>query len=248
MFIVLLGLIFLAAFIDAIAGGGALIALPAYYAFGIPPHAALGTNKFAASTGTLFAVGRFMKSGSIRWKIALTASVLAIFGSTIGARMALLLDERYLQYLMLLAVPLIAVVVLRKKDLDAPQEQHLTKKQELLLTVGIGLVIGWYDGFFGPAAGTFYTLAFTTVLHMKTTDACGTTKVVNFASGVGALATFVMNGKIDFKIAIPCAAAAVLGNWIGSGLAIKNGAKIVRPILLATMSLLLVKVAVDLFL
>lgn len=246
MKLVLFFCVFLAAFVDSIAGGGGLISLPAYYAVGIPPHVALGTNKFSATIGTLFASVRFIKNKSVEWKAALVAGVCALAGSAWGANMALLVSERYLQLVLLVLVPILAVFVMAKKDMGEHKEE-MTGKKLLLVSVLCGLLVGAYDGFFGPAAGTFYTLAFASIVGMTMTKACGTTKIVNLCSGMAALVTFIINGKIDYSLAIPCTILAIAGNWLGSGLAIKNGAKLVRPVMVAAMVLLLLKIGSDLF-
>lgn len=246
MKLVLFFCVFLAAFVDSIAGGGGLISLPAYYAVGIPPHVALGTNKFSATIGTLFASVRFIKNKSVEWKAALVAGVCALASSAWGANMALLVSERYLQLVLLVLVPILAVFVMAKKDMGEHKEE-MTGKKLLLVSVLCGLLVGAYDGFFGPAAGTFYTLAFASIVGMTMTKACGTTKIVNLCSGMAALVTFIINGKIDYSLAIPCTILAIAGNWLGSGLAIKNGAKLVRPVMVAAMALLLLKIGSDLF-
>lgn len=246
MKVVLFFCVFLAGFIDSIAGGGGLISLPAYYAVGIPPHVALGTNKFSASIGTLFASIRFIRSKSVEWKAALLAGVCALIGSAWGANMALLVSDRVLQYVLLFLVPVLAVFVLVKKDMGEHKEE-MSGKQLMLVAILCGLLVGAYDGFFGPAAGTFYTLAFASIVGMNMTKACGTTKIVNLCSGMAALATFIINDKIDYSLAIPCTILAIAGNWLGSGLAIKNGSKLVRPVMICAMALLLLKIGSDLF-
>ncbi len=246
MKLVLFFCVFLAGFIDSIAGGGGLISLPAYYAVGIPPHVALGTNKFSATIGTLFASARFIRNKSVEWKAALVAGVCALIGSAWGANMALLVSEVYLQYVLLVLVPILAVFVLWKKDMGEHKEE-MKGIPLLLVSVLTGLLVGAYDGFFGPAAGTFYTLAFASIVGMTMTKACGSTKIVNLCSGAAALITFIINGKIDYSLAIPCTILAIAGNWLGSGLAIKNGAKLVRPVMVAAMALLLIKIGSDLF-
>lgn len=247
MKLVLFFCVFLAAFVDSIAGGGGLISLPAYYAVGIPPHVALGTNKFSATIGTLFASVRFIRSKSVEWKAALVAAVGALIGSTWGAHMALLVSEVYLQYVLLVLVPVLAVLVLMKKDMGSHKEPMDGWKLTVVSAL-TGLLVGAYDGFFGPAAGTFYTLVFASIVGFSMQKACGTTKIVNLASGTAALITFILNGKIDYSLAIPCTLLAIAGNWVGSGLAIKNGAKLVRPVMIAAMALLLLKIGSDLFL
>ena len=118
----------------------------------------------------------------------------------------------------------------------------------VLLAAMVGFGTGMYDGFFGPGAGTFMTLLFNSVLGLGIIKACGTTKVVNLASNVGALITYGMNGNVLVGIGIKCTIFAILGSWVGSGLALKNGAKIVRPIMIVAMLLLLLKIASDMFL
>ena len=120
--------------------------------------------------------------------------------------------------------------------------------RSVLLAAMVGFGTGMYDGFFGPGAGTFMTLLFNSVLGLGIIKACGTTKVVNLASNVGALITYGMNGNVLVGIGIKCTIFAILGSWFGSGLALKNGAKIVRPIMIVAMLLLLLKIASDMFL
>lgn len=244
---ILFACIFLGGLVDSIAGGGGLITLPAYYAAGIPPHMALGTNKFASSIGTLTASFRFIKEHQVNFKVALFASAAALVGSPIGAKLAMAIDEKYLRYVLLVAVPVIAVMILKKKDFGEERSEEPPLSQAIFLSVVIGLVLGCYDGFFGPGTGTFLTLVFNSVLGMNILRSCGTTKIVNLSSNVAALITYAMSGNVLFVVGLQCTVFAVLGNWVGSGLALKNGVKIVRPILIVTMLLLLIKVATELF-
>ncbi len=244
---ILFACVFLGGLVDSIAGGGGLITLSAYYAVGIPPHVALGTNKFASSVGTLTASLRFIKEHQVNFKVAAVASVSALLGSPIGAKLAMSIDEKYLRYVLLIAVPVIAVMILRKKDFGEEREKELPLLHAIFLSLAVGFALGCYDGFFGPGTGTFLTLLFNTVLGMNILRSCGTTKIVNLSSNVAALITYAMNGNVMFGIGLQCTIFSVLGNWVGSGLALKNGVKIVRPILIVTMVLLLIKVATEMF-
>lgn len=239
--------IFIGGLVDSIAGGGGLITLPAYYAAGIPPHMALGTNKFASSIGTLTASFRYIKEKQVNFKVAITASIAGVIGSPIGAKLAMAIDEKYLQYLLLVAVPFISVMILRKKDFGEAATEELPIAKAIFLSLAIGFLIGIYDGFFGPGTGTFLTLLFNSMLGMGILSACGTTKIVNLSSNIAALITYAINGNVVFWIGIRCVAFAILGNWVGSGLALKNGSKVVRPVMIITMALLLIKVASGLF-
>lgn len=240
-------LVFIAGFVDAIAGGGGLISLSAYYAVGLPPHLALGTNKFSSSCGTVVATARFMRTGNIQWQSAIFAVVGAVAGSALGARLALMLDEKYLQYVMIVLVPLVAVFVLFKKDFGVSAKE-LSDTRVRVYSVLAGFVIGGYDGFFGPGTGTFLTIIFTAVIGFDMVTACGNTKVVNLASNLAALATFVLNGNVNYRIGIPCALCGIAGCYLGAGLAIQKGTKVVRPVMLVVVVLLLLKIGGDLFL
>ena len=240
---VLFACVFLGGLVDSIAGGGGLITLPAYYAVGIPAHMALGTNKFANAIGTLTASVRFFKEKQINIKVALIAAAGALVGSPLGAKLAMAIDEKYLNYILLVAVPLIAIMVLRKKDFGEEREQEMPLLRSVLLSAAVGFGTGMYDG-----AGTFMTLLLNSVLGLGIIRACGTTKVVNLASNVAALITYGMSGNVLVDVGIKCTIFSVLGNWVGSGLALKKGAKVVRPIMIVAMLLLLGKIASNMFL
>ena len=130
--LVLFACVFLGGLVDSIAGGGGLITLPAYYAVGIPAHMALGTNKFANAIGTLTASVRFFKEKQINIKVALIAAAGALVGSPLGAKLAMAIDEKYLNYILLVAVPLIAIMVLRKKDFGEEREQEMPLLRSVL--------------------------------------------------------------------------------------------------------------------
>lgn len=232
-------------FVDAIAGGGGLITLTAYVAVGLSPQTALGNNKFASASGTLVASIQYLRRSQVSLSIGLVATLFSFIGSAIGSALATRYADTYLQYLLVFLVPAIALFMIFKPDFGQAQQ----KSQLLLYTLGsvTGLVVGCYDGFFGPGTGMFLTVIFTSVLGMDLLKACGTARIVNLASNVAALAMFLYHGVIDFSIAIPCAVSAVIGGYLGSRLALKVGANVVKPVMLFVLLLLLVKVAVSLF-
>ncbi len=236
-YLLLFFLIYIAGFIDSIAGGGGLVSLASYYAMGLPPVYALGNNKFASTFGTLFATGEYIKNGSIYYPAALTAAAFSFAGSLLGANIALHFSDYYFRYLMLILVPVIAFLTLRNKDL------YIGKRREgkllLLLSAFTGFIIGIYDGFFGPGTGTFLTLAFTALMGFDVLTSCGNTKLVNLCSNIAALITFILNGNIIYRIGIPCVLASILGNLTGAHISIKGGGKIVKPILIVALILLM---------
>jgi len=240
-------LVFFAGFVDAIAGGGGLISLPAYYMAGLPPHVALGTNKMSASIGTLFSTATYLRGGFVYKRVIPVSVVGALTGSWIGAGCALLLDEQILRWVLVALMPVLIVFTALKKDLFAPKERNMPLVKEQIITAVIALVVGWYDGFFGPGAGMFLVLAFITILHLNPVTANGNAKVVNLCSNLAALVTFAVGGKVLYALALPCAVFSILGNLLGARLTIKNGAKIIRPVMLVVVIIMFVQIIRDLF-
>ena len=228
-FMIVLPFIFLAGFIDAIAGGGGLISLPAYWSAGIPPHMALGTNKFSSCCGTVFSTARYFRAKMIDVPIAIISAVMALLGSWLGASTALKLSAEFLNYLLIFLIPLITILTFVRKELGNFDNSHLLKIGYRLALGGVaGLVIGFYDGFFGPGTGTFLILIYSAILHYDFVRANGNTKVVNLASNVAALITFAQAGQIWYPIAIPAAVCGIAGNLLGSKMVVLRGNKLIR--------------------
>lgn len=241
-------LVFFAGLVDAVAGGGGLISLPAYLAAGLPPHAAVATNKCSSTFGTLFSTLRFMKNKRVHYVTAAVSAATALAGSYLGAELNMRLDEKYLSYFLLGALPVIAVFMMVKKDFGREEaSRELSVVLTVLLSSLAGLVMGIYDGFFGPGTGTFLILIFTAVLGFDLTYASGTAKVVNLASNVAAFVTFAAAGNILWFIGLPAAAFGTLGNWIGTGLALKRGGRIIRPMFFVVLVLLFLHIIYTLF-
>lgn len=240
-------MIFLAGLVDAIAGGGGLISLPSYYASGVAAHTALGSNKFSSSLSTLAASVQYVKNGCVNIPIALVSGVFAVAGSALGARLSLFVSGKGIGLLMIALTPLIAAFTLFKKDFGAASKQRLFGFSLYAVCAGLGLLLGAYDGFFGPGTGTFWIIALTSAIGLDAVQSNGTAKLANLASNIGALVTFALSGKIDYALAAPAALFGIAGGLIGSRLAIKRGVQIIRPVMLGVMALLLVKIAVDTF-
>ena len=239
-------LVFLAGFIDSIAGGGGLISLPAYYMAGLPPHMALGTNKLSSSVGLVFSTGTYLREGYV-YKPLIPVSVAgALIGSWIGARSVLLLDEQILRWIMVIAIPVLTLVIIFKKDLLVPEKREISRMREQITAAIISLTVGWYDGFFGPGAGTFLMLAFIGVLKLEAVTACGNTKVVNLCSNVAALAVFVTAGTVNYTLALPGAVFAILGNILGAKLTVLKGTKLIKPVMLVVVLVLMITIVRDL--
>lgn len=241
-------LVFLGGFVDSIAGGGGIITIPAYLFTGMPAHFAMGCNKLSASVGTTGSTVRFLRHGAMDLKVALLAVAGSLAGSTVASRIVLLLDDRVLKTMVLIILPFVALVVLFRKDPGADDLQPDKKRsliRTIFLAVMIGLLIGGYDGLLGPGTGTFAIIAFTALMGYDLKTASGNAKALNLASNYAALITFVQAGTIYYEIALPAALCGLAGNFLGSGLAIRKGAKFIRPFLIVVLVLIFVSLAVE---
>lgn len=248
--IVVCPLLFLTGFVDSVAGGGGLISLPAYLFVGIPIHIASGTNKVVNGIGTGVATWKYIRSGKVNLRAAGWAAVGALAGATLGARLALWCSDQVLQACVLVALPVAAIVLAVKKDFGEPtstDESRWSRKQERVLSVMIGLIIGIYDGMIGPGSGTFMIMAFTLVLRMDLLTGSGCAKVTNLASDIASAIVWIIHGKVLWKVVAPAACCCMLGNWCGSRYAIKGGSKKVRRMIFVVLGLLFVKMAYELF-
>ncbi|MCX8058714.1 MAG: TSUP family transporter [Spirochaetes bacterium] len=243
--------IFFAGFIDSIAGGGGLISMPAYIAFGIPGHFILGTNKFSSTSGTLFATFKFAYEKKILYKTGLISVFFAFIGSLIGSRLVLLIPTIFIKYLLIILLPIITLLSIIKRDtqLTGLVEEPIFK-ENINFYIKASLLcflIGVYDGFFGPATGTFIILVYNHILKIDLVHSSGTAKIVNLSSNVAALIVFLIKGVVYIKIGIICAIAGIIGNFLGASFAIKRGSKIIKPIYLFVLLLLFTKIIIDTF-
>ena len=242
-FLIVCPLVFLAGFVDAIGGGGGLISLPAYVFAGLPMHMAIATNKLSSASGTAVATARFAKKKLIDLKLAVPSVILAFAGSSLGARISLTLDERIMRYLLIAVLPVAAFFVLNRHLFNDKGEDRVTYDLRTFATACIAaFAVGIYDGLYGPGTGTFLIIAFNVFAKLDVGHANGQSKAINLATNLAALTVFLLNRQVIFPLGLAAAACNMTGNWIGSGLAIKNGAKIVRPIILAVLALLFVRI------
>ncbi len=242
-YLIVCPLVFLAGLIDSVAGGGGLISLPAYYLAGLPPVLAAGTNKLSACLGTVASTTRFVRGKKVDWKAGVFAAIGAFPGSWLGTMLLRQIPEDSVRMLMICAIPLVAVIVLRKKEMTGrcivPENFYRPA------ALAIGFVIGFYDGLIGPGTGTFLILLFTMTLGMEAVLASGTAKVVNLTSNVAALISLLSTGNVLIALGLPAALCGIAGNWLGAGLTMKKGAGFIRWMLLAVLALLLAKMVID---
>lgn len=245
-YVIVFLLIGFAGFIDSIAGGGGLISVPTYLALGLPTELILGTNKCVSSSGTTFAVFRYIRSGSIVWKTVIFAIIAALVGSAIGASLSSYLSRNIIFTMLLVVIPILFYLQARHMG-EKGSRPDLTPSQVAFRSTLAGFFIGGYDGIFGPGTGTFLLLAFMLFLHMSTREASANARIVNYASNVSAFIYFLSHGLIYWPIALVAISGAICGNWLGSGLVINNADKVVVPVFRFVLTLLMVKCGYDLF-
>lgn len=242
-YLIVCPLVFLAGLVDSIAGGGGLISLPAYLIAGIPPHMALGTNKLGSVMGTVVSTYRFAKNGFINFKAALWFVVAALIGSAIGANLTLLVSEKIVANLMIVILPVVAFYVLKNKKMGDDTLAHtIPEKKAFIIALAAAFFVGAYDGFYGPGTGTFLILILTGAARYTMKEAAGTTKAINLASNAAAFVTFLVNGKVLWPLGLAAGVFCIAGNYIGAGMVLNNGQKIVRPVVLIVLTILFIKV------
>lgn len=245
---ILCPLIFIAGFLDGSVGGGGLISIPAYLITGVPLHIAYGTNKLVNGAGMLFSAFKYVKTHNIIWRLILPAAIAALIGSQIGAQLVIWIDEKYCQWLLVFLMPLILLLVIwNKKYFYNITEYTKSKKPKQFTSCLVALIVGCYDGFFGPGAGTLYILGFTLFLKIDMVYAAGNTKIINVISNFGALAVFAAKGLVAYEIILPAMFCSVIGNYLGATFAIKRGTKYMLPLLSIMLGVLFIKVLFDLF-
>ena len=247
-YLIVCPLTMLAGLIDSVAGGGGLISLPAYLAAGLPPHLAAGSNKLSACIGSLAANLAYIKSKAVPWRTALFGVLGALPGAAIGTRLLLIISGDIIRPMLLIAVPVVAWLVFRAKSQEAPPLSgwRASRWAGAVIPLAAGLVIGMYDGFFGPGTGTFLALALRGALHLSWLRATAAAKMINLASNAASLVVFLFSGQVAVALALTASVFSVAGNLIGARLAMKKGGKAIRVMLIVALALLLARVAWDL--
>lgn len=228
---------------DGIAGGGGLITVPALLASGLPPHLALGTNKAQSMWGTLAALVTFWRADRIDRRAAMRNFPLGFLGSMAGVALVLHLEPAVLKPMAIVLLLVAAVLMLLRK----PHRDHDTLHPRYLeIAAGLSLLLGAYDGFFGPGTGTFLIVGFIVLCGRSISGATADAKVVNFASNLAAAGSFAVAGKVVWSVAVPMALAQLVGGVIGARLAIYRGAVLVRAMVLVVSAALVLKLGYDL--
>ena len=237
----------LAGFVDAIVGGGGLVLVPALFAAFPSTHPAtlFGVNKGASICGTAVACVQYARRVDLRWHALLPAALAGFAGSMAGAWLVTEISPQFLRKLLPLVLLGVLIYTLAKKELGHHHAPRFSGRAETLAACCIGLVIGFYDGFFGPGTGSFLVFLFVRWLGYDFLNASANAKFMNLATNFSALVLFTLQGHVWWHLAIPMAIANVIGSLIGTRLALKHGAGFVRYVFMAVVAALIVKTGYD---
>ena len=238
-----------AGFVDAMAGGGGLIQLPALLV-GLPNKdlpLILGTNKVPSIFGTAAAARNYFKNIKPDLPLTVTMMVPAFAGSMAGAGLAATIPKEFFKPFLVFLLLVVAIYTWRKPELGMSENLKYTNRKRLVIVAVIGLLIGFYDGIFGPGTGTFLVFFLVSAIGFAFLKASATAKLVNIATNAGAILSFQLTGHIWWQLGLLLAFANVTGAIIGSRLAIRGGSPLVRKVFLAVTFLLIARVAWDTF-
>ncbi|HOJ86616.1 MAG: TSUP family transporter [Elusimicrobiales bacterium] len=245
-FIILSIFVFIAGFIDSIAGGGGLITIPAYINYGLDMSLLLGTNKLSSSTGTFVACVKYLRELKFEKKYLIKIFIYSFFFSFLGALFVSHIPRYILKIIILFSIPAISVYMIKKKDFGLiDNSSSLSEKQKNTATFFLTAIVSFYDGMLGPGTGTFLAVGYSKFVKYDILKSTALAKFTNLVSNISALTAFIILKKVDFKLGLAMAVISVAGNYIGSDMAIKNGAKIIKPLLFLISNAILIKALID---
>jgi uncharacterized membrane protein YfcA len=229
----LVGLV--AGLVDAIAGGGGIITVPVLLNLGLPVPVALGTNKLQGSFGSVVAARHYLRSGMVNLRECRLGIITTLVGALGGAAVVHLIDNRLLEALIPWMLAAIVIYSIARPQVGV--QDHPPRMGSTSFFVSFGLGLGFYDGFFGPGTGSFWTIALVAVMGFNFARATGVTKVMNATSNLAALAFFVVAGQVNSTAGLTMGVGQMVGARLGSALVVRRGARFVRPLFL-TMAVL----------
>lgn len=244
-FLIICPLAAVAGFVDAVAGGGGLISLPAYFIAGVPPHLALGTNKLMSTLGTCVSTYRYIRSGYVKLIPCFFCIPCAFIGSGLGSTLAQYVSATSLKIMLLFLLPVTAFYLTRRRALSE-STGIVSPRRTIVVAMIAALVVGVYDGFYGPGTGVFLILAFTTFAHLKLTYANGLTKIINLSTNIAALCVFLLHGNVLLYLGFVAALFNIAGNYFGASYFKNCGIKGTRLIMLVVIVLFIARVIWDL--
>ncbi|NEZ45756.1 hypothetical protein FDF74_00860 [Clostridium niameyense] len=229
---------FLAAIIDSIAGGGGMLTIPSFLLCGVPPHIALGTNKFCASCSSITSSLEYAYNGKVNYKLFKILAPFSLIGAILGVNAVLNVDPKYLNIIVVILLIVVGSYSLFSKEVGTKDNFQGLNKKNILLGILLILVVSFYNGFFGPGTGSFLIFGIIAVYKFDFVHAGGNSRALSCLSNVTSVILFAFNKSINYKIAIPMAVSMIIGAKVGTHLALHKGSKLIKPIFI-TMSLLM---------
>jgi uncharacterized membrane protein YfcA len=239
----LAGVAMLAGFVDSIAGGGGLLTVPAMLLAGMDPVSVIATNKLQGTFGAAMSSHQYVRHGGADWRAARGMMLVSAVAAVVGALCVSLLPVAHLKAALPILLILLALYFLlspRLGDVDA--EPRLSQP---VFTATAVPAIGFYDGLFGPGTGSFFALSFVSLRGQSILRATGNTKLLNFASNIGSLGLFIIAGAPVWLVGLTMAVGSIVGARLGSRLAIANGAKVIRPVLVIACCAMAIKLLME---
>ena len=238
---------FIAGFIDSVCGGGGLITIPAMMAIGVPIAYLAGTNHTSIIPGNFIAAITYVKNNKADLRIAFNTLPFAIISSVIGAKVNLLIPDKYIQIFMVIMIPILITVICLKKDIGIEcKTDGISNSSILIRSVMIGIVVGFYQGFYEPGGGTFFVLALAYFLRMDFVKANGTTRFIVSFSTVAAAISYIIGERVLLVPACIAMIMNIIGSYAGAKYAIKKGDRGVRKLMLLIIFFIFSKVIIDL--
>ena len=236
-------LLFIAGIIDGISGGGGLIALPSYLLAGLPVSTAYGCNKMQSCLGTSASMAKYMQSGMFDLKAALPAAATAMVGAWCATQIMLTLPDTTKKVIITVATFFVIGIMLLSGRMKV--ENYALRRidfsgKNIIISMGIGLLLGLYDGFFGPGGGTVAIILFAIFMKYDMRVGCGNGKFIIVVSNFISMVTYILHGDVVYKIALPCSVCNIAGSYLGATLATKRGAKFVKYISWVVTGMLLI--------
>ena len=240
---------FLAGFVDAVSGGGGLIQTPAAIVL-LPQHpvaVAIATIKIPAFSGTSLAAWQFARKVKLNYRLLVVLIIIAFFAAFAGSKLLTMVSNSFMKPVLLVVLIVVAIYTYANKNFGFHKEKEHSSLQQWGYSIAISLVLGFYDGFIGPGAGSFLILAFISLLGFDFLTASAHSKFVNLATNLGSMIFFMISGKILYAVALPMAACNALGGILGARLAILKGNKFIRIFFLIVVIITILRFAYDVF-
>ncbi|WP_392563651.1 TSUP family transporter [Orbus wheelerorum] len=245
LLLILFAVALIAGFIDSIAGGGGLLTVPALLAVGIPPQAALATNKLQSCGGSFSASLYFIRQRMVNLREMRLSILLAFVGSALGTLLVLHIKADFLRILLpILTISVGLYFLLCPKIGEQDRKRRLSETQFAIIAA---MAVGFYDGFFGPGAGSFYAVAYVTLAGFNLTKATAHTKVLNFTSNLAGLLFFIFSGQVIWVIGLTMLVGQIIGARLGARMVISKGKKLIRPMLIIVSTVVSIKLICENF-